>query len=56
MNSGPVCPCKANVYKTREAIYVELIAQVKEENTKIALKKWAADGIPASTAAIINIE
>lgn len=37
-------------------MYVELIAQVKDENTKMALKKWAAAGSPASTAAIMYIE
>lgn len=53
MNSGPVWPCRASVYNTLEATYMELTAQVKEARTKIALKKWAALGIPASTTAMM---
>jgi hypothetical protein len=56
MNSGPVWPCNAKVYSTLEPTYIELIAQVKDEKTKIALKKCAAEGIPASTTAMMNIE
>jgi roadblock/LC7 domain-containing protein len=44
------------VCRTLEATYIELIAHVKEEKTKMALKKCAADGIPASTTAITKTE
>lgn len=54
INSGPVWSCKAKVCSTLEATYMELIAHVKDENTKIALKKCAAAGSPASTTAIMN--
>jgi len=56
MNSGPVCPRRASVWRTLVAIYMELIAQVNAENTKTALKKWASFGIPASTTAIMNTD
>ena len=37
-------------------MYSELIAQVKDEKTNMALKKWANIGRPASTTAMINTE
>lgn len=56
MNSGPVWPRRARVCKTLVAMYMELMPQVNAEKTKTALKKWAAFGIPASTAAMMNTE
>lgn len=44
------------MYSTLEATYMELIAQVKDENVKIALKKCAALGMPASTTAMMKTE
>jgi hypothetical protein len=37
-------------------MYMELMPQVKAEKQKTALKKWAALGIPASTAAMMKTE
>jgi hypothetical protein len=56
INSGPVCPRKASVCRTLVAMYMELMPQVNAEKTKMALKKWAAFGIPASTAAMMKTE
>lgn len=56
INSGPVCPRRASVCKTLEAMYIELMAQVKAEKVKTALKKWASFGIPASTTAMMKTE
>jgi hypothetical protein len=56
INSGPVWSCKANVCRTLDATYIELIAQVNDANAKIALKKCAAAGNPASTTAMTKIE
>ena len=39
MNSGPVCPRRASVWRTLVAMYMELMAHVKAEKQKTALKK-----------------
>lgn len=54
MKSGPVWPRRARVCSTRDAMYIELMAQVHEEKTNMALKKWATAGIPASTTAMMK--
>lgn len=56
MKSGPVWSRKASAWSTREDTYMELMEQVKDENTNMALKKCAAAGIPASTAAMMKSE
>jgi hypothetical protein len=56
IHSGPVCPSNARVYRTLEDKNKKLAAQLKADNTNIALKKCASPGRPLSTTAITKIE